>query len=584
MAGHGGQDLVAGALQHLLRAQVAQLGQLRQHRAGQRHRVAAGQGGRARPHRQHPRRQRAHVQPQRQQRLALALGHRDLGGRGRKARRDQQRLRFDGRGADAGLQPLIDDAFVRRMHVDDHQAVPILGQHIDAADLRDGAAQRPFVGRGQRGGRGCGGRGAGHAPRAGCLLRIQRGGGLQRQRTLGRTIAARHAHEAVGGGGRRQPGRHRRRSQRIRRRGRPARAFGFAGAIGRQARRVAHGGSPRQAFARPRNRQCALYRPMHRLVHGAAVAKAHLDLGRVHVHVHQLGHDGGKQHIGRLPVAVQHVFVGGAHAVGDQPVAHIAAVDEDVLLVGPRARQLGQCGAALDGQRPGGMFHRAAAFQKFFAQHVADALVQPRRAPLGHQLAFVPHRKAYVRACQRMAAHRFQRMGQLGAVALQELAAGWRVEEQLTHFHAGAHGAGGRAQLAGAGIQPQRMRRAGRAAEQRHIGHRGDGGQRLPAKAHGADRFQVVQRADLAGGMAAQCQRQLGRLDADAVVFHHDAAHAAGHQLDVDLRGAGIQRVVHQLAHHGSRALHHLAGGDLAHQLVGQLADRAAGQGGCRYG
>ena len=31
-------------------------------------------------------------------------------------------------------------------------------------------------------------------------------------------------------------------------------------------------------------------------------------------------------------------------------------------------------------------------------------------------------------------------------------------------------------------------------------------------------------------------------------------------------------------------ALFDFTGGDLADQLVGQLADRAAGQGGCRYG
>ena len=43
---------------------------------------------------------------------------------------------------------------------------------------------------------------------------------------------------------------------------------------------------------------------------------------------------------------------------------------------------------------------------------------------------------------------------------------------------------------------------------------------------------------------------------------------------------AGIERVVDQLAHHRGRALDHLAGGDLADQLVGQFADRTARRGG----
>ena len=39
---------------------------------------------------------------------------------------------------------------------------------------------------------------------------------------------------------------------------------------------------------------------------------------------------------------------------------------------------------------------------------------------------------------------------------------------------------------------------------------------------------------------------------------------------------AGVERVVHQLAHDRGRALHHLAGGNLAHQRIGQLTDGAA--------
>ena len=77
-------------------------------------------------------------------------------------------------------------------------------------------------------------------------------------------------------------------------------------------------------------------------------------------------------------------------------------------------------------------------------------------------------------------------------------------------------------------------------------------------------------------GVARQRERQPVPGNAQAVVLDHDGAHAAGGQANVDLRGAGIERVVHQLAHHGGRALDHLAGGDLADQFVGQLADRAA--------
>ena len=84
------------------------------------------------------------------------------------------------------------------------------------------------------------------------------------------------------------------------------------------------------------------------LVHRSAVAKAHLDLGRMHVHVHGFGRQLQAQHIGGEAVAVQHVFVSAAHGVGEQAVAHEAAVDVEELVVRPAARGGRQAGKAED--------------------------------------------------------------------------------------------------------------------------------------------------------------------------------------------------------------------------------------------
>ena len=63
----------------------------------------------------------------------------------------------------------------------------------------------------------------------------------------------------------------------------------------------------------------------------------------------RVGRDLDEQHVGRLAPAVQHVLVGRAHAVRDQAVAHVAAVDIDVLLVGAGARRLRRAGAPAAG-------------------------------------------------------------------------------------------------------------------------------------------------------------------------------------------------------------------------------------------
>jgi hypothetical protein len=117
------------------------------------------------------------------------------------------------------------------------------------------------------------------------------------------------------------------------------------------------------------------------------------------------------------------------------------------------------------------------------------------------------------------------------------------------------------------------MRRPFGAADQRQIRHRRDRRQRLAAEAHGRHLFQLFERGDLAGGVAFQRHWQLVAGDADTVVLDHHRPHAARAQPHCDVQGAGVERVVDQLAHHRRGALHHFTCCDLADQVAGQLAD-----------
>ena len=421
--------------------------------------------------------------------------------------------------------------------------------------MRQRAAERPFLGwRRCRRRRRCGvyhRRSARAARPVGRhLAGVQGGGVLQHQRALDLR--------------RRAPGRHR------------------GGRRVHGLRRGAHGVGERIAglvagrIRRARWRQRLLHRPPHRLVHLARIAEAHLDLGRVHVHVDPVRCDVDAQHIARLPRTMQHVLVGRAHAMPDQPVAHMAAVDVGVLQICPRPRRLGQPDPAADQQRPHLHLDRPARSDEIRPQHVAHTLFGCGGAQLLDQLALVPDRESDVRMHQRVAPHGFEAVAQLGRVGLEELAPRRGGEEQLAHLDRGAGGAGRRGHLAGAGVDAPGVCALGGAAGDRQLGHRADGGQRLAAKAHGGDLLQVAERADLAGGVAAQGQRQLVLGDARAVVLDHDGAHAARAQAHGDLRGAGVQRVVQQFAHDRGGTLDHLAGRDLADQLVGQFTDGAA--------
>ena len=94
---------------------------------------------------------------------------------------------------------------------------------------------------------------------------------------------------------------------------------------------------------------------------------------------------------------MQHVFVGRAHAVRDQLVAHIAAIHIAVLPVGARAGGIGQAGAAVHAHRADLQVHLAAGLDEGVTQHVLQALAGTAGAQLLDQLAFVPHAEAHVR-------------------------------------------------------------------------------------------------------------------------------------------------------------------------------------------
>ena len=311
-------------------------------------------------------------------------------------------------------------------------------------------------------------------------------------------------------------------------------------------------------------------------VHGAAVAEAHLMLGGMDVDVHRGGIDVQEQHIGRLAVAMQHVGVGGAQRVADRAVAHETAVDVQVLPVGARAGR-GRAGDhAGQAHRADGMRQQQAVLGELRAQHVADALRRIGGQPLALRAVVVEQAERDVRMRQRDAFHRVHAMPEFGGFRAQELAARRHRVEQLAHVHGGAGRARGGADLQAAAVDLPGVLAVARARDDGHLRDRGDGGQRLAAKSHRRHRFQFGQRADLAGGVARQRQRQFLGRNAAAIVGHGDAADAAAFQPHFDGARAGVDRVLQHFLEHGCRPLDDLAGRDLTDQQVGQREDGTA--------
>ncbi|CAB3928665.1 hypothetical protein LMG26858_06298 [Achromobacter anxifer] len=311
-------------------------------------------------------------------------------------------------------------------------------------------------------------------------------------------------------------------------------------------------------------------------MHGAAVAEADFVLGRVHVHVHGGRVDVQEQHVGGLAVAVQHVGVGRAQGVADGAVAHVAAVHVEVLAVRAGAGGGGAGDHARQAHRADRVRQQQAVLGEFGAQHVADALRRFGGQPLALCAVMVEQAERDLRMRQRDAFHGVDAMAELGGLGTQELAAGRHRVEQLAHVHRGARRARGGADLHAAGVDLPGVFAIAGAGDDGDLGHGRDGGQGLAAEPHGRHRFQFVQRADLAGGVARQRQRQFLGRNAAAVIGHGDTAYAAAFEAHLDGASAGVDGVFEDFLEHGRRPLDYLAGGDLADQQVGKGKNGAA--------
>ena len=93
--------------------------------------------------------------------------------------------------------------------------------------------------------------------------------------------------------------------------------------------------------------------------------------------------------------------------------------------------------------------------------------------------------------------------------------------------------------------------------------------QRFATEAKGRDTLKIVERRDLAGGVARYRQRQVFGRNAAAIVTDADQADAAFLEVDVDAPRTRIKRVLDQFLDHGSGSLDDFACSDLVDEGVG---------------
>ncbi len=312
----------------------------------------------------------------------------------------------------------------------------------------------------------------------------------------------------------------------------------------------------------------------YELVHRTAVAEAYLDLGRMHVHIHQCRFEVKLQYVRRVTITMQHVLIGGTHCVGEQLVADKAAIHVKILRIRARAGSGRQANEALQAQRPRGFLQWQSCRAEFVAENLRTALFKAAFLPVFGGLAVVRDGEAYIRSRQCNTAHHFDAVTIFRLLGLEEFATGGRVEIQVLYIDRGAFGPG-----SGAGcvrimaLYLPGMGGVRGAGGQCQLRDRGNRGQRLAAEPKRGDVLKVMQTGDLGRRVTRQRQRHLFWRNTAAVVDDRDSLHAAGFQSYRQLSSTGIEGVFQQLLDNRRWSFDDLAGSDLGDQLVGKLVD-----------
>ena len=389
----------------------------------------------------------------------------------------------------------------------------------------------------------------------------------------------------------------------------PGLAWGCArrksGGGGKGAAATPPPGAKLPARGRQRGEQRLAQRALDEGEGGALVGQFNAGLGRVHVGVDAVARRLQEDRREGMAAARQQLGVALAHGVLQARRCDGPPVDEDLHAVAaaaalrrwrrqPLQPQPGAAGRgrfALVVQRPfaaEGHGRRAHLGAPDGSESVAPGL-RPARgaggvaAGGGEQAPPLrPQREGDVGAGQRGLAADAGDGRPLGARPGQELAPRRLPREEVAHLDrgapGGAHGLHGlrRRGSPAAQAQARAQRRPRGAAGAVDVGGGGHAGQGLAAEAEAAQAGEVVERAQLGGGVALEGQGQLRRRHAAAVVAHQQQLQPRPLHRHLDAAGAGVAGVLQQLLDDGGGALDHLAGGDGLGHGAGQRPDGGA--------
>jgi len=229
------------------------------------------------------------------------------------------------------------------------------------------------------------------------------------------------------------------------------------------------------------------------------------------------------------------------------------------------------CGRVVHAQASRGEF-----LTKYLGHPCQGAGLVARCLDDAHRSPIVAEAELDAFARQRQRFEQVVDMREFRALGAEEFPSRRHVVEKIAYLDAGALRVLRRpclAQLATVHFQPEGGVGATLAGRQRHPGHRRHRRQCFAAEAHAGHVLEVVETADLAGGVRGHGKLEFVVGDPAAVIAHADKLGATLLDVDLDAQGAGVKAVLDQLLDHRRGALDDFAGGDLVDQFRGKRAN-----------
>ncbi|CCX47933.1 putative uncharacterized protein [Bacteroides sp. CAG:927] len=271
------------------------------------------------------------------------------------------------------------------------------------------------------------------------------------------------------------------------------------------------------------------------------------------INIYGIGIHSKIQEIIRLLIAFYQLFVTLQNSLMEIRMTHVASVNKQILQRIAFTCMIGQAHKTLNTNYRSVGIYRKQLPVKRMSEQIHDALLQCASAHFVKNRIIVYKREINSIIYQCKPFKLTQKATQLHRIFFKELSTCGDIEKQIFHHHVTSRSASlGLLALNLATINNKACAnfRALKHGAEINLRHSSNGSQSLATKAHGVERKQIGRLLNLGCGMPLKSHSRISITHALAIVHNLNQSASGITDYNLNIRGAGIHRILHQFFHH----------------------------------